>query len=67
MGKSRIGGPNPRPCGVLLYKARPSIEQRLKVLVKRIKNIRSNLYPKDWEHDPFREIVRELQNMIEDI
>lgn len=56
-----------RPCGVLLWQARPPIIPRLESLLSRIQRIRANLYPAGWTADPLYQIEQEIKALLQNI
>jgi len=43
-----------------------SFALRISDLISRLENIRSNLYPDDWDSDPLYNVIRELRQIAAD-
>ncbi len=53
-----------RPCGVVLY--RPGPAARLRIILARIRELRANLYPDDWDADPLLKIEQEIEALLKE-
>ncbi len=40
-----------------------SYAQKISDLILKLESIRSNLYPVDWDSDPFYQVIRELRQI----
>ena len=45
----------------------PDVKARIEAILARVREIRANLYPADWDADPLYKIEQELASLLDDV